>query len=217
MNSRDRVRTRITVSAVLFMLFALSCGGGGGSSSSKDGAASLANPVNQDICQCTPGESAEDDYRHDAKHVGLSGPTGTVISVNDMLGWAVGPDPAVNAPRTGREQQMFFIQHAYAQFAQIMTVDCDLHIEISESADKNAPRVIVETPNDAVYCNARRALKSALALRGFTLTTNTGEITPPIPVSVLGLAFQDANHLRGTEFVQTTWELHPAIITVLPQ
>ena len=209
------MRVRITASAVLFMLLALSCGGGGGSVSSHD--ASLANPVNQDICNCTPTESSIDDYRHDAKHVGLSGPTGTVITVGDILGWTVGADPGSTAPRSGRETQMFFVGHAYAQFAQIMTGDCDLHIEIAASADKNAPRVIVETPNDPEYCDARRALKNALSVHGFPLSTNSGEIDPPVPVSVLGLAFQDFEHVRGTPQVQTTWEIHPAVITVLPQ
>ena len=112
---------------------------------------------------------------------------------------------------------MFFIAHAYLQFAQIMTVDCDLHVEISDSPDKNAPRVIVETPSDPEYCDARHALKNALLAQGFPLSTDSGEIATPIPVSVLGLAFQDFEHVRGTPQVQTTWEIHPAVITVLPQ
>lgn len=216
MTSSAWLRTRILASAALFMLFALSCGGGGGSSTDTRNA-SLANPVNQDICNCTPSETPIEDYRHDAKHVGLSGPTGTEITVSDMLSWQVGTDPGPTAPRTGRETQMFFIAHAYAQFANIVGVDCDIHVEIAESADKNAPRVIVETPVDPEYCDARRALKNALLAHGFTLSTNSGEIDPPIPVSVLGLAFQDFEHSRGTDLVKTTWELHPAIVTVLPQ
>ncbi len=215
MNSKVWVQSRIILSAGLFMLLALSCGGGSGGTSGLS--ASLANPVNQDICNCTPTESATDDYRHAAKHVGLSGPTGTVITVSDILGWEVGTDPGPDAPRTGRETQMFFIAHAYAQFAQIMSGDCDIHVEVSDSADKTAPRVIVETPIDAEYCDARRALRNALLTRGFTLSTNSGEIDPPIPVSVLGLAFRDFEHLRGTALVATPWELHPAIVTVLPQ
>ena len=215
MNSQGWVQTRIAVSAALFMAFALSCGGGGGSVSSHN--ASAANPVNQDICNCTPTDTPTEDYRHDAKHVGLSGPTGTDITVGTILGWAVGTDPGSTAPRTGRELNMFFIPHAYAQFAEVVAVDCDVHVEISDSPDKNAPRVIVETPSDPEYCDARRALKNALLGHGVTLGTGSGEIDPPIPVSVLGLAFQDFEHTRGTAMVQTTWELHPAVITVLPQ
>ncbi len=206
----------MVLSAALFMVLALSCGGGGGTPG-MNRSASLANPVNQDICNCTPTESPTEDYRHDAKHVGLSGPTGTVITVGDILAWEVGSDPGANAPRTGRETQMFFIAHAYAQFAQIVGVDCDIHVEISDTPDKGAPRVIVETPIDPEYCDARRALKTALLAHGFTLSTDSGEIDPPIPISVLGLAFHDFEHVRGTALVATPWELHPAVITVLPQ
>ena len=39
--------------------------------------------------------------------------------------------------------------------------------------------------------------------------------TPRPTVDVLGLAFQDANHPRGTTHIGTVWELHPAIVTVL--
>ncbi len=215
MNSLKRYRGRILASSVLFIAFAISCGGGPGSGSSRS--ASEANPVNQDICNCTPSEDPSQDYRHDAKHVGLSGPTGTEITVGDMLGWPQGSAPAPDAPRSGRETQMFFIKHAYAQFVNIVGVDCDVHVEVSDTPDKSAPRVIVETPVDSEYCDSRRALKNALAQQGITLSTDSGEIQNPVPVSVLGLAFQDYEHNRGTQFVQTTWELHPAVVTVLPQ
>ncbi len=37
-----------------------------------------------------------------------------------------------------------------------------------------------------------------------------------IPVEVTGMAFDDYDHLRGSQFVATTWELHPAVVTILP-
>lgn len=215
MNSWQRYRGRLCASAALFIAFAISCGGGGGGAGSTT--AADANPVNQDICNCAPSETADQDYRHDAKHVGLTSTTGAEITVADMLAWPVGTAPASDAPRSGRETQMFFIKHAYAQFVNIVGVDCDIHVEVSDTPDKNAPRVIVETPIDPEYCDARRALKSALAAQGVTVSTGSGEITNPVPISVLGLAFQDFEHTRGTQFVATTWELHPAIVTVLPQ
>jgi len=33
-------------------------------------------------------------------------------------------------------------------------------------------------------------------------------------VDVLGLAFQDFNHPRGSVHVATVWELHPAVVTL---
>jgi hypothetical protein len=35
-----------------------------------------------------------------------------------------------------------------------------------------------------------------------------------VQVEVLGLAFQDYSHDRGTKKVSTVWELHPAIVTI---
>ena len=214
MYSLKRYRGRIFLSSVLFIVFAISCGGGPGSDPPSS---SEANPVNQDICNCTPTEDSSQDYRHDAKHVGLPGATGTDITVGDILGWPQGSAPAADAPRSGRETQMFFIKHAYAQNVNIVAVDCDVHVEISDTPDKTAPRVIVETPVDGEYCDSRRALKDALAQVNVTVSTDSGELNNPVPVSVLGLAFQDFEHTRGSQFVQTTWELHPAIVTVLQQ
>jgi hypothetical protein len=99
------------------------------------------------------------------------------------------------------------------QFVWVFTGDCDVHLEISDSPDKKAPRVIVETPVDGEYCNARQTIQQQLAVNGVTLATSGQEINP-LPVQVLGLAFQDKRHQRGTQSVATIWELHPAIVTV---
>ena len=91
-----------------------------------------------------------------------------------------------------------------------------MHFEISDTPDKNAPRVIVETPSDAEYCSSRQQLAAGLA-SGEGLTIGSGklqEVTPPIPAEVVGLAFLDFEHHRGSKHVATTWELHPAIVTL---
>ncbi len=170
---------------------------------------------NYDVCNCVPTEPASKDYRHDAKHVPL--PTGTPqeIAVTTILSWPQGPAPAANAPRTGRELQLFHIGRAYLQSVSVNTGDCDFHIEVSQTPDKTAPRVIVETPGDSEYCPARQNLQQELSKRGIQLPDGA-EVTPPAPISILGLAFQDFEHNRGTRFVATVWELHPAIVTILP-
>ena len=170
-----------------------------------------------DVCNCTPQEPASSDYRHDAKHVGLPGPTGQTVSVTEILGWRQGPSPASDAPRSGRELQEFFIPHAWLQLAWENPGDCDLHLEISDAPDKNAPRVITETPVDGEYCPARQTIQQQLAAHGFALNTKSGELATPLPVQVVGLAFQDAEHLRGSNLVGTVWEIHPAIVTVIGQ
>jgi hypothetical protein len=134
-----------------------------------------------------------------------------------MLGWTVTPPPD-GTPRSGRELQVFEISTGYVQFVGLNPGDCDIHIEIADSANKNAPRVIVETPGqvptDNEYCSARQNLQKALASHGVTITGAGQEVTPALPADVVGLAFQDFEHSRGTKYVATTWELHPAIVTV---
>jgi hypothetical protein len=173
----------------------------------------------RNICDCHPTEPASKDFRHDAKHVPLPNTTPTEITVGTILTWAQPAPPADNAPRSGRELQLFHIAHAFLHNARLMTNDCDIHLEISDSASKTAPRVIVETPSDSEYCSARQALQSALAQHGFQLASGTPsqtELPQALPVEVLGLAFQDFEHNRGTPQVATEWELHPAIVTVQP-
>jgi hypothetical protein len=101
-----------------------------------------------------------------------------------------------------------------------MTFDCDIHLEISDVPDKNAPRVIIETPIDSEYCDNRKALQAALSRHNFQLRylsnsqLNQAELPQALPVSVLGLAFRDFEHNRGSQRVNSDWELHPAEVTV---
>jgi hypothetical protein len=189
-------------STVLFVAIVMSCGGTVGKNNSGG------------VCDCTPEEAASTDYRHDAKHVPLPDMTPQEIDVNTILSWPVTSAFAFTAPRSGREDQLFHIAQAFLQLAQVIPGDCDLHLEISQTADRNAPRIIVETPVDAEYCSARQSISSALAQHGFTMNTTSGDLPEALPVSVLGLAFQDFEHNRGSNHVSTPWELHPAIVTL---
>lgn len=136
-----------------------------------------------------------------------------------ILAWPEGPEPGARTARSGRELKMYQIGKAFMQTAFLRKSDCDLHIEISENADKNAPRMIVETPGTQAYCGARTDLSSALKRRGFTLTDLNQELSPPLPVQVEGVAFRDQSHpvwfARGSAKVQTLWEIHPAIVKLL--
>jgi len=90
-----------------------------------------------------------------------------------------------------------------------------VHFEISQTADKAAARVIVETPVDSEYCSARQTAQSQLAKHGFKLDSqHGGELPQALPVQVLGMAFEDFDHNRGSAQVGTIWELHPAIVTI---
>ena len=197
-NKLSKIRV---ASAGVFLLLILSCGDG-----SNVG----------DICGCQPSEPDSKDYRHAAKHVPLPPAMPQDIDVNTILGWPQTPDPPNDGPRTGRELQLFHVANAFVQFVWLFHGDCDVHLEISSDPSKNAPRVIVETPVDAEYCSSRRELQAALAQRGVIITTGFQEISHPIPVELVGLAFHDFHHKRGSRFVATVWELHPALVRILP-
>ena len=214
------MRRRKLLQVVLFatlllalVLVQISCGGHSSNSSNGPGNNSSFNST-QDICTCVENEPASSDYRTQAKHVDLPQIAANEINVATVLGWPVGTDPAFDAPRQGRELQMFHIANAFLQLVWMNPGDCDLHLEISDSPDKNAQRIIVETPHSNSYCGQRRALAQALTAHGVTISTTGVELVTPLPVDVLGLAFQDFNHSRGSPKVATPWELHPAVVTV---
>jgi hypothetical protein len=187
----------------MFIAAALSCGGNSATSSDTGPA-----------CNCTPTKPESNDYRHAAKHVDLPAVTPQEITVNEILSWPQGPAPSSTAPRSGRELQLFHIATAYLQQVYVNPGDCDIHFEISQIPDKNAPRMIVETPSDPSYCTARSQIQSQLATHGITLPAG-GDVNPALACEATGLAFQDFEHTRGTKLVKTVWELHPAIVTLL--
>lgn len=204
-------RKSVAAKVVLFGMagLVLSCGG-------HQGVIPLS-VIPLDVCNCTPSAPDSEDFRHNEKHVPLPNSAAQEITVATMLTWPQTPVPATDAPRTGRELQMFHIAHAFVQLAWEVPSDCDIHMEISDSADKAAPRVIVETPGDSEYCPARQAFQAQMEAHGFTLGTlfTTADAPQPLAVDVLGLAFLDQPHVtRGSNLVQTIWELHPAKVTV---
>jgi len=141
--------------------------------------------------------------------------TPTDVTVSDILHWDVPPQPDFFAARQGRETQLFHVTNAILQFAWLRTGDCDLHLEIADSMDHNAPRIIIETPHMDSFCSARRQLAQQLKAKGFTLNSNSGELPNPVPADVVGLAFRDFDHpQRGSVHVATVWELHPAVVTL---
>ena len=173
-------------------------------------------PNPEDLCKCLPIEPAILDFRHLAKHVPIrSDILPLEIDVNTILGWTQDTFVAPDAPRTGRELLVFHIANAFLQEASVNAADCDVHFELSQTADKNADRVIVETPVDSEFCSARQNAQTQLAKHHFVLDSQHGGALPTaLPVEVLGMAFEDFDHNRGSAQVKTIWELHPAIVTI---
>ena len=170
-------------------------------------------PTPEDLCKCLPLEPDIADYRHAAKHAPISDLVAQEVSVEIILTWPQDLLIPPDAPRTGRELQVFHIANAFLQNVSVNALDCDVSMEISQTADKSSSRMIVETPVDSEYCGARQNLQAQLKQHGFRLDSqHGGELSPALPVEVLGMAFEDFEHDRGP--VATLWELHPAIVTL---
>ena len=170
-------------------------------------------PKPEDLCKCLPLEPDIADYRHAAKHVPIPNMVAQDVSVAIILTWPEDLFIPPDAPRSGRELEVFHIANAFLQKASVNALDCDVSMEISETADKNSPRMIVETPVDSEYCSARQNLQAQLKQHGFRLDSqHGGELPQALSVDVLGMAFEDFEHNRGP--VATVWELHPAIVTL---
>jgi hypothetical protein len=191
-------------------LFALLCAACNGT------AYGVLQPNPEDLCKCIPIEPDILDFRHLAKHVPIPAIAAQEIGVDTILSWTQDAIVAPDAPRTGRElNQVFHVATAFLQEASVNAADCDVHFEISMIADKNAPRVIVETPVDSEFCSARQNAQSQLAKHAFKLDSqHGGELPQALPAEVLGMAFEDFDHSRGSVHVQTIWELHPAVVTI---
>jgi len=177
----------------------------------------VLQPNPEDLCKCLPIEPDIADFRHLEKHVPIPNIAAQEIGVDTILSWTQDAFVAPDAPRTGRELQVFHVASAFLQEASVNAADCDVHFEISQTADKNAPRVIVETPVDSEFYSARQNAQSQLAKHGFKLDSqHGGELPQALPVEVLGMAFEDFDHNRGSVHVATIWELHPATVNLLP-
>jgi len=98
----------------------------------------------------------------------------------------------------GWSSQIVHVASAFLQEASVNAADCDVHFEISMTADKSAPRVIVETPVDSEFCSARQNAQSQLAKHKFVLDSqHGGELPLALPVDFLGMALKTLTTTAG--------------------
>lgn len=172
------------------------------------------------LCVCKPTHIAKDDWRIEFKNGSLPRNEPVDVTATAIMEWPEGPEPRPRAARSGRELILHRIGKVYLQTVFFRSSDCDLHLEISQESSKDAPRMIVETPGTPEYCSPRSTLFADLQRRGITITDVNQEISQPIPVEVVGVPFRDQAHpiwfSRGSDKVATLWELHPAMVRILP-
>lgn len=172
------------------------------------------------LCACKPTHITKDDWRIEFKNGSLPTVKPEETSVEAILHWREGPEPGPRSARTGKELVLYRIPKAYLDTVFFRSSDCDLHLEVSETPNKNAPRMIIETPGTTEYCEPRASVFVDLHRRGITITDVNQELSQPLEVEVTGVPFRDQAHpvwfARGSERVATLWELHPAIVKILP-
>jgi hypothetical protein len=105
------------------------------------------------------------------------------ITIDTIYSWPENDPLSLDPPRTGIELQVFHVAVAFVQEVSVNSEDCDIHVEISGTVDKDARRVIVETPVDTEFCSARKNLQTQLAKHGIRLdATHGGELPNALPV-----------------------------------
>jgi hypothetical protein len=197
MNDERRYRA-LRWGALVIAISVLSCGGG------KDSKVVTQKVADPDACACTPEGKRVD--------IPLPQTSPTETSIQAILDW--GPNnPAI-------EGKLFHVGRGYLQRIRIFSSDCDVVMEISETADRSAPRIMVETPIHESYCTARRTLQTQLNALGEHMKAgdSNGELNQPRPVEVLGLAYFDCDACHDSfPKVKSLWELHPGTVSLLPQ
>jgi hypothetical protein len=149
----------------------------------------------QDICKCSPLEPNLADYRHAEKQIPIPVMVAAEITIDTIYSWPQTDPGSLDPPRTGIELQVFHVAVAFLQAVQVNSVDCDITLEISQTADQNARRVILETPIDTEFCSVRKNIQTQLAQHAVHLDAeHGGELPQAWPADVLGMAFEDLDH-----------------------
>ena len=177
----------------------------------------LAARVLDYACSCQPEVSPKGEFRYESKHVRLPKTPAEEITIEQITDWIPqyfpGETFSPETPRQDRELRLFHISHAFLQAAWINRRDCDFHLEISPNEKKDSFRIIVEMTKE--YCSERKELQTQMAAKGFVLDDKLREFEQPLPVEVVGLAFQDNAEPRGSSKVNSLWEIHPAIVKIV--
>jgi hypothetical protein len=94
----------LTGATILLVLIAVGCQG-------QD--YGVLQPTPENLCKCLPIEPDIADYRHVAKHVAIPNIAVQEVTIEIILGWSQDPFVPPDAPRTGRELEVFHVANAF--------------------------------------------------------------------------------------------------------
>src|SRR5882757_11108408 len=83
----------------------------------------VLQPTPENLCKCLPIEPDLTDYRHLAKHVPIPDVPNQEVTVLSILAWTQDPAVPPDAPRSGRELEVFHIATAFLQNASTNAAD----------------------------------------------------------------------------------------------
>ena len=182
-------------------------------------------------CPAPKFKPASQQYRGNLKHRGRGGATGTSITVANIYDSPEIRTEIANSDENkdraipqSSERQVFTLE-AFLRQAKVEDNDCEIHLELSETARKNALRVIVEIPPDSDfdsdYQKILRLMRSRFPRRRKLGPGIAFGLLPAVRIKVTGFGFFDGVHKgmvgskrpnggHGSAPVKTFWELHPA-------
>jgi hypothetical protein len=182
-------------------------------------------------CPAPEFKRASEQYRGKLKHRARGDETGTSITVSNIYELpevrteiANSDDNKERAIPASAELQTFTLE-AFLRQAKVEGNDCEIHLELSDTARKNARRVIVEIPPDpdvaSDYQKILRLMRSRFPRRRKLGPGIAFGLLPAVRVKITGFGFFDGVHKamagpkrpnggHGSAPVKTFWELHPA-------
>jgi hypothetical protein len=181
-------------------------------------------------CPAPEFKPPSQQYRGELKHRARGAETGTSITIAEIYALpnesteVVNSDANKDRPMPGSAEQQTFTLEAFLRQAKVEGNDCEIHLEFSETARRNALRVIVEIPPDADFASDYQKILRLMRSR-FPRRRKLGPgvafgLLPAVRMKVTGFGFFDGVHKamagpnrpnggHGSAQVKTFWELHP--------
>src|SRR5438094_6940494 len=136
------------------------------------------------------------------------------LSVRQLVAWNVPAAARSDDTIDVRERGVYRLT-GYVRLAKISPDDCDLHLQVSDTATGNGPQIIAEIPPTDV--DLQREV--ARLVGGVSTRPHRFDGALAVPLTITGYAFVDQEHAtkipskrghaRGTAAVATVWQIHP--------
>ncbi len=147
----------------------------------------LAARVLDYACSCEPEVSPKGEFRYESKHVRLPKTPAEEITIEQITDWIPQYFPGETfSPETPRQDRELRLFHISHAFLQAAWIN-----------RRDCDFHLEISPNEK-----KDSFRIIVEMK-------------PLPVEVVGLAFQDNAEPRGSSKVNSLWEIHPAIVKIV--